>query len=184
MNLPVLSKRGFTLVELMVAISIVAILAVVGLVVYGNVQATARNSQREQSLQAIATALESNKAPGSTVYTQILATQFSGGAVPVDPKELAVAPATQKYCLIYSITNPPTTASQIPKYGAIIHITNWTNCTPLAGSGVPAGTVGVPIANAIPAVAVKMTSWAVCARDETDQTATAATKVFCKYNKL
>src|SRR3989338_3437078 len=178
MNLPVLNKKGFTLVELMVAISIVAILAVVGLVVYGNVQATARNSQREQSLQAITTALESNKPPGSTIYPQILDTQFSGGTVPTDPKAAATAPATQKYCLIYSETNPPTTASQIPKYGVGQFISNWTSCT-VTGTGT-----GVPIANAIPVVAVKMTSWAVCARDETDQTATAATKVFCKYNKL
>src|SRR3989344_4865391 len=115
MNLPVLNKKGFTLVELMVAISIVAILAVVGLVVYGNVQATARNAQREQSLQAIATALEANKDPGKTAYKQILNAQFSGGTVPTDPKAGATGTAQQRYCLSYTTTNPPTVSSQVPK---------------------------------------------------------------------
>lgn len=178
MNLPRVNQIGFTLVELMVAISIVAILAVIGLVVYGNVQANARNSQREQSLQAIATALEANKDPGKTAYKQILNAQFSGGAVPADPKAAAAGTAQQRYCLIYTTTNPPTLASQVPKYGVGQFISNWNTCA-LTGTGT-----SVVIADSVPAAAVTMTSWAVCARDESDLTATANTKVFCKYNKL
>lgn len=50
--------RGFTLIELMVAIAIIAILAAVGLVVYSTAQKTARVSKRVQDLDAIKTALE------------------------------------------------------------------------------------------------------------------------------
>ncbi len=53
---------GFTLIELMVAISIIAILAAVGLVVYGSAQKTARISKRVQDILAIKTALETYKA--------------------------------------------------------------------------------------------------------------------------
>jgi len=51
-------KRGFTLIELMVAISIIAILAAVGLVVYGTAQKTGRISKRIQDLGALKTGLE------------------------------------------------------------------------------------------------------------------------------
>lgn len=50
--------KGFTLIELMVAISIVAILASVGLVAYSKTQITARDSRRKQDLRSIQTALE------------------------------------------------------------------------------------------------------------------------------
>jgi len=52
------SKRGFTLIELMVAIAIVAILATVGMVVYASAQKSGRVSKRLQDLKAIQTALE------------------------------------------------------------------------------------------------------------------------------
>lgn len=51
-------RSGFTLIELMVAISIIAILAAVGLVSYSSAQKVSRNSKRIQDLKAIQTALE------------------------------------------------------------------------------------------------------------------------------
>lgn len=53
-----MSKKGFTLVELLVAISIIAILSAIGMIVFGNVQMQARDSKRKQDLRAISTALE------------------------------------------------------------------------------------------------------------------------------
>jgi prepilin-type N-terminal cleavage/methylation domain-containing protein len=50
-------QRGFTLVELMVSIMIVAILATIGAVMYSSVQKTARVSKRVQDLKAFKTAL-------------------------------------------------------------------------------------------------------------------------------
>ena len=51
-------KNGFTLIELMVAIAIVAIISTVGIVVYSTAQKSARVSKRVQDLTALKTALE------------------------------------------------------------------------------------------------------------------------------
>lgn len=56
-------KKGFTLIELMVVISIIAILSTVGYVTYSHAQITARDARRKDDLRQIATAL--------TIYYQI-----------------------------------------------------------------------------------------------------------------
>lgn len=50
-------KKGFTLIELMIAISVIAILSTIGLMVYSNGQRLARDSRRKADLQEIKTAL-------------------------------------------------------------------------------------------------------------------------------
>ncbi|MDO8619048.1 MAG: prepilin-type N-terminal cleavage/methylation domain-containing protein [Candidatus Daviesbacteria bacterium] len=101
-----LNFRGFTLIELMVAISIVAILATVGLTLFGNAQKTGRDGKRRGDVDAITTNLESrfntvkNQNCGGTgterglmTGTDALASSycppqdnwFAGGKVPVDP---------------------------------------------------------------------------------------------------
>lgn len=49
---------GFTLVELLITVSIIAILASVGLVTYSHSQAIGRDGKRRDDIRAIATALE------------------------------------------------------------------------------------------------------------------------------
>lgn len=51
-------RRGFTLVELLVAISIIAILSTIGLAIFSGIQSKARDSIRKNDLRALATALE------------------------------------------------------------------------------------------------------------------------------
>jgi len=51
-------RQGFTLIELMVAISIVAILATIGFSTFSQSQLRARDAKRKQDLRALATALE------------------------------------------------------------------------------------------------------------------------------
>lgn len=55
---PVPSKKGFTLVELMIAISIIAIIAAVGITSFNQSQKIARDSRRKQDLRAISLALQ------------------------------------------------------------------------------------------------------------------------------
>lgn len=50
-------QRGFTLVELLIAISIIAVLSTVGLATYSGIQSKARDSVRKNDLNALATAL-------------------------------------------------------------------------------------------------------------------------------
>lgn len=51
-------SKGFTLIELMVTISIIAVLSAIGLVVYLNVMKQGRDSKRQSDLRSIQSALE------------------------------------------------------------------------------------------------------------------------------
>lgn len=52
------SKKGFTLVELLIAISIIAILSVIGLSIYQSVYKASRDAKRRSDLKFIQSALE------------------------------------------------------------------------------------------------------------------------------
>lgn len=51
-------KKGFTLIELIIVISIIALLSVIGISTYSSVQVDARNSKRKSDLKEIKSALE------------------------------------------------------------------------------------------------------------------------------
>lgn len=50
--------KGFTLIELMIAISIIAIISSIGLISYSQAQALGRDAKRKQDLRSVAVALE------------------------------------------------------------------------------------------------------------------------------
>jgi|SRR5579884_3324218 len=90
--------QGFTLIELMVVISIIAIMAAVGLIVYSTAQQNGRDSKRVQDVQEIQKAVEeyyaiNNSYPNNvvgTLYSGIipnaLTTYFQANVIPTDPQ--------------------------------------------------------------------------------------------------
>ena len=96
-----LVQHGFTLIELMVSIAIVAILATIGLTLFNNTQSTARDSKRKGDIDSISSALEAHfngtgsaqvcpDAPtGSTYgpnnYCAPIGDWFAQKNIPVDP---------------------------------------------------------------------------------------------------
>lgn len=158
------SFRGFTLVEILVAITIVAVLAAVGIVVFGGVQARSRDTRRSQDLQAIANALDGKKVAGSIFYTGLIDGDFAASAVPADPKA-----TTQKYCFWGKTSIPPVAPIAKPAAASV----NWTTC-----SGPTADYTAV-VAATVPTDATKVTSWTICAKQES-----VTGGVECKFSKL
>jgi len=82
-------KKGFTLVELLIVISIIAVLSVVGLTAYSGVQQKARDTKRRADIDAIAKVMESKYDIKTAVYSTALSslnTNFTSSQLPVPPK--------------------------------------------------------------------------------------------------
>lgn len=75
-------KTGFTLVELLVAITIVAILSTIALTLFNDVQKKARDVKRKGDIETIAKAFEVKYSQGS--YSKPLDTWFGSGGIPKD----------------------------------------------------------------------------------------------------
>ncbi len=89
------NPQGFTLVELMVVVSIIAILSVIGIVLFTGAQKNARDVKRRADIQAISTAMEKNyNATSANPYTAAAITDFSDNKVPVDPQTGSVYTVT------------------------------------------------------------------------------------------
>jgi prepilin-type N-terminal cleavage/methylation domain-containing protein len=79
---------GFTLVELLIAIAVLALLAAVALTVYNGFQRNARDAKRKADVESFAQAFESNYDDHPTVinhYRQLQSTNFATGQIPDDP---------------------------------------------------------------------------------------------------
>lgn len=100
-------KTGFTLIEILVVITIIGVLSGVGINNFSGVKVIARDNVRQQDLQKLSLALETYlqkntfyvkgtgncKADTPTFYTTIAATMV-GGSVPTDPE------SKSQYCYI------------------------------------------------------------------------------------
>lgn len=76
------NPQGFTLIELMIVIAIIAILAVIGISVFGNVQKTARNARRQADLKAMSTAMEVSYNDSAGSYYGLNGAMFASGVIP------------------------------------------------------------------------------------------------------
>lgn len=81
------SRSGFTLVELLVVVSIIAILSVIGLVIFTSTQKVARDARRRADIESISKALEVNYNTSAAIYPAIAASWFNNGAIPKDPTD-------------------------------------------------------------------------------------------------
>lgn len=117
MKLPKIKSSGFTLVELMIVVAIIAVLSVIGVTVFSGIQKDSRDARRRADIDAIASAMEANY--GKTVagqYSAITAGFFANGVVPVDPTSTNVSPegacpGVCKYCVTQDATSARTPAA-------------------------------------------------------------------------
>src|SRR3989344_2029162 len=85
------NPQGFTLVELLVVISIIAILSVLGISLFGGVQQRARDARRRSDIAAIKNALEQRFVSGIGYSGPLVSTWFANNALPTDPGTLNAA---------------------------------------------------------------------------------------------
>lgn len=71
-----MKKEGFSLIELLVVITILAILAVIGMTVFGSVTRNARDAKRKADVEAIVKALENQFDPETGKYPNTLEDEF------------------------------------------------------------------------------------------------------------
>lgn len=111
-----INKQGFTLIELMVSISIIAILTALATISFTSAQRKARDSRRAQDIKILQLAAEQYASqggsvyPGTTVVPWVLAGQTILEVMPSEPKTnytpYSLNIGTTSYCICASMENP------------------------------------------------------------------------------
>lgn len=99
------NKQGFTLVELLVVVSIIAILSVIGVATFTSVQKNARDARRKADIDAMASAFEAAYSPSagySVTGTPLTGANFSSGSIPVDPLNAGTSATPATSYIYYS----------------------------------------------------------------------------------
>lgn len=89
------NPKGFTLVELLVVVAIIAVLSVIGITIFSGVQKNARDARRKADISSISNALEAHVntttnqfctgAAGTYCAPLASVSWFSSGLIPTDP---------------------------------------------------------------------------------------------------
>lgn len=132
-------KRGFTLIELLIAVAIIAILAMVGMVIFTKSLSNTRDVKRKADIDAIAKALQTNYT--TTAYSPLAASQFSTGSIPSSDSQghpycgnstLNTQPADPSPWTSSCPTNYAQVSTSVPASG-----TSWKICASLENGGSP-----------------------------------------------
>ncbi|MBI2019141.1 type II secretion system protein [Candidatus Daviesbacteria bacterium] len=91
------NPKGFTLVELLVVISVIAVLSVIGITIFSGTQKTARDSRRRADVDALSKAVEAHYnsskdqycTANAGTYCAPVAAWFASGSLPKDPQTSA-----------------------------------------------------------------------------------------------
>ncbi|MBI2330355.1 type II secretion system protein [Candidatus Daviesbacteria bacterium] len=121
------NPKGFTLVELLVAISILAILSMIGVVGFTSVQKNARDAKRKADMDAMAAAMEANYITGTGYPTSVAGSWFAGSALPANP-----GPGGAAYN-----TNTPTTTGYV--FCALLENKNGNSASSTSFSSISGG---------------------------------------------
>lgn len=137
-----MKKNGYTLIEILVAAAIIAVLSVVGVTSYTSINKRSRDARRKSDVEQVRSALEMYRTdngtypnPGDYVYHTvssslgILVTNNYLPALPADPKEDAthnywytlVGPGAYKYCICTNLESGAG-SSQCAAWGSCNHI--------------------------------------------------------------
>ena len=94
-----IKQAGFTLLELLVVISLIGLLVGVGTVSYTSAQKKSRDSRRKSDLKAVQSAFEQYYSDSSAVYPkdQTEAATALVGGLPTDPKNTGTYVYTVQY---------------------------------------------------------------------------------------
>ncbi len=79
------NQQGFTLVELLVVVTIIGVLSVVGITIFTGAQGKARDSRRKADIDSISKAIEVHFDQTAGGYLPGSDTWFSSGVAPKDP---------------------------------------------------------------------------------------------------
>lgn len=88
----IIKNKGFTLLELLVVVSIIALLTAIAVVSFGKAQQSARDSRRRADIKAIQVAMEQYYNTNYTYPATIagLDTSYLPGGLPFDPRATTI----------------------------------------------------------------------------------------------
>jgi prepilin-type N-terminal cleavage/methylation domain-containing protein len=165
------SNSGFTLIELMVVIALIAILALLGVSLYTNIQRSARDAKRQTDIDSIAKSIETSRDvtinPTQYRYTPTIFSSDYPNRLPTDPL------GTMNYCI--GVTNTPAALQDLPS-GVV---NNWTSGCPSAFPGAQGSPLSISSPGGLSGSFPNGTrSWMVCAKLEGNGMAYCRKNVF------